>query len=188
VVVAAGGPAEAVRLTGIDPDPDRRMGPPIEAACLDLGLRRPPHIPVVFAVDDPLYLSTHCPPARLAPEGHAVVQLMKYLAPHEHHDALATRAQLQALAEIAGIERSDIVESRYLHRMTVTHALPVASSGGLAGRPLVECRDEPGLFLAGDWVGGRGQLADAAYASAEEAVTRAMAFLSDCAGTRVGAP
>ena len=65
VVVAAGGPAAARPLLPVDPGwPE--FGPPITAACLDLGLRgyRPP---LVFGLDEPLYLSRHCPPGDLAP-------------------------------------------------------------------------------------------------------------------------
>jgi len=53
--------------------------------------------------------------------------------------------------------------------MTVAHAMPRAEEGGLAGRPGVKLDGRPGVFLAGDWVGARGMLADAAAASAEEA-------------------
>jgi hypothetical protein len=39
----------------------------------------------------------------------------------------------------------------------------------------------PGLFLAGDWVGGEGQLADASLASGRAAALSAVATLSDAA-------
>jgi hypothetical protein len=73
------------------------------------------------------------------------------------------------------VQDGSIVTERYLHRMPVTHGMPLASGGGLAGRPPVADADRPGLFLAGDWVGGRGLLADAAVASAEEAARLAVA-------------
>ena len=44
-------------------------GPPIEASCLDLGVRRAAPRPFLLGVDRPLYLSTHHPPAQLAPPG-----------------------------------------------------------------------------------------------------------------------
>ena len=59
--------------------------------------------------------------------------------------------------------------SRYLHRMVVTHGLPLASTGGLAGRPGVAVPGRQGAFVAGDWVGGVGQLADASLASGSAA-------------------
>jgi len=169
VVVAVGHPAEAHRLTGFDFAAEHGLGPPAEVACLDLGVRHAPRHPVVFPMDRPLYLSTHCPPAELAPAGHSVVQLMHYLPVGSRHEPAATRTELEGLALLAGIEHDAIVESRYLHRMVAVPAIPTASEGGLAGRPGVAVRDTPGLFVAGDWVGGRSHLADASFASAEEA-------------------
>ena len=69
-----------------------------------------------------------------------------------------------------------MVVDRFLHRMVVAHALPRPGSG-LAGRPPVEVASHPGVFVAGDWVGPEGMLADASLASAERAATRAVAHL-----------
>ena len=49
--------------------------------------------------------------------------------------------------------------------MVVTGAIPTAANGGLAGRPAAEVPGLPGAFVAGDWVGPVGMLADAALAS-----------------------
>jgi hypothetical protein len=62
-----------------------------------------------------------------------------------------------------------VVVQRYLPSMTVMNAIPLAASGGLKGRAPVEVRDIAGLFLAGDWVGARGTLANASVASAAHA-------------------
>ena len=48
-------------------------------------------------------------------------------------------------------------------------ALPIATAGGLAGRPAVVVPGADGLLLAGDWVGPTGMLADAAVASGHDA-------------------
>jgi hypothetical protein len=58
---------------------------------------------------------------------------------------------------------------RYLHDMTVAHGMPMASRGGLGGRPRVDALGSHGLLLAGDWVGPDGLLADASLASARDA-------------------
>jgi hypothetical protein len=50
--------------------------------------------------------------------------------------------------------------------------VPSAAHGGLGGRPDVEVPELPGVFIAGDWVGTEGLLADAAVASAARAVHR----------------
>ena len=63
--------------------------------------------------------------------------------------------------------------------MVVTQALPEAASGGLQGRPATTVANHPRVFLAGDWVGARGMLADAAAASAEESAQRVLKLLSD---------
>lgn len=59
-----------------------------------------------------------------------------------------------------------LVEKRFLPTMIAANALPTAAMGGLAGRPGVEVEGVSGLYLAGDWVGPTGMLADAVFASA----------------------
>ncbi len=162
VVLAVGSPTATSRLLPVEAGWE--LGPDSTAACLDLGLRRPPSPPVVFGVDVPLYLSTHCPPAKLAPPGQAVVQLLRYGARTAEADA----AQLWGLAATAGITEADVVTDRFLHRMVVSHALP-RPGHGLAGRPPVTVPGLEGVTIAGDWVGPVGMLADASLASAESA-------------------
>ena len=197
MLLAGLGPAEAARVLGSTPDelgwgslrPDQR------ASCLDLGVSRPAERGVLFGVDEPVYLSTHTPPADLvSPEvaaaGGGVVQLMRYLAPDETPDPDVTRAELATHARRVGNDptgpadqlgsgpsperSSGVVEQRYLHVMTVAHGMPIADNGGLAGRPPVTVADRPGLFVAGDWVGAVGMLADAAVASGREAAAQAV--------------
>jgi len=178
VVVAVGTPAAARRLLPVDPGWGE-LGPAASAACLDLGLRRPPPVRFVLGVDDPVYLSTHAPPADLAPPGGAVVQLLRYGA----RTSAADKPLLAGLAADAGIEPDDVVVERFLHRMVVTGAVPVPERGGLVGRPLAVVAGAPGLFVAGDWVGPVGMLADAALASGEAAAAAVLDHLAD-AGRR----
>jgi phytoene dehydrogenase-like protein len=168
-VLAAGGPDQAIRLLGSTPAAWTRLGPSPTAACLELGLRRMPHHRVVFGVDEPTYLSTHCPPADLAPPGHAVVHVMRYQPVDDTMRADDQRQLLHAVATSAGIDADDIVEERFLARMVVTGPLPTADGGGLAGRPPVQVADHRGVLVAGDWVGPTGLLSDAAVASGAEA-------------------
>ena len=155
------------------------VGPPVEAVCLDLGLRRPPDPPVVFGVDAPLYLSTHCPPADLAPPwahaaGTAVVHALRYLAPTETTTVHDDQHDLDTVVSAAGITEADVVTRRFLRRMTVTSVLPTADRGGLAGRPGPAVAEHPGVFVAGDWVGPVGMLADASLSSAVAAARLAI--------------
>jgi phytoene dehydrogenase-like protein len=166
VVIAAGSPSAARQLLPFDPGwPE--LGPPVTAACLDLGLQG--HRPaLLFGVDEPLYLSRHCPPGDLAPSGGSLVHVMRYAA----RDAGLDRAELHRYASLAGITDGEIVEQRFLADMVVTHLLP-SPEQGLAGRPGVTFSGAEGVYLAGDWVGPTGWLTDAAMASGRRAGTLA---------------
>jgi phytoene dehydrogenase-like protein len=178
VVIAGLGPAEAGRLLGEGPGWPGDLGPPVEAACLQLGLVRAPEPPVLFGLDEPLYLSAHAPVARLAPPGRAMVEVMKYLSPGAGARAEAVRDELVAFRRRAGIADADVLEERFLRRMTVAHAMPLARSGGVAGRPAVTAPGRGNVFLAGDWVGPVGLLSDASAASAAHAAREALDLLA----------
>ncbi len=193
VVLATGGPLVAQRLTGAVVRGADRITSPVTATVVDLALRheRPA---LAFALDAPLYMSAHAPAARLAPSGCGLVSIMRYHAPtsgvavpvdgpadgpadgpvdgpvDDSSDGRVDRrvdgrTELRAFAHHAGITSADVVHERYLHRVVVTHGAPTALGGGLAGRPAVDALDRPGVYLAGDWVGAEGLLADAAAAS-----------------------
>ena len=173
VVLAVGGPQATAALLESPPPSWSSLGPDATAACLEVGLRAPSEKRIFFGLDEPLYYSVHCPPARLAPEGHAVAHALRYLGSSDPTPAEA-RAQLEAHVAAAGVAASDIVTSRYLHRMVASYAIPVAANGGLAGRPGSAIDGCPRIFVIGDWVGPDGMLADAVFASAERAVRAAM--------------
>ena len=189
--------AESVILA-VPPSPARRLVPhlgpsvttrwdgvPAKAACLDLGLARLPKPvnTVAFGVDRPLYYSVHSATAALAPDGSAMVHVAKYLDPSEPHDAHATERELEAFLDLMQPGwRSEVVVRRYLPAMTVSHVIPSVASGGLRGRTPVEVRELPGLYLAGDWVGGQGTLANASVASAAYAAHLVVARARRLAG------
>ncbi|MFO0757102.1 MAG: NAD(P)/FAD-dependent oxidoreductase [Byssovorax sp.] len=147
---------------------------PVEVACLDLALSSLPRPKAIFALglDRPLYLSVHSATARLAPAGGAVVHLMKYGpsgAPH------ADEAELRDLmSRVQPGWEAHVVEQRFLPAMTASHALVTAGGKGLAGRPGQVVPGARGLFLAGDWVGPEGMLADAALGSGARAAALAL--------------
>jgi phytoene dehydrogenase-like protein len=169
-VVAVGTPEVTAALLG---RPAFDIGPSVEASCLDLATSVSARPGLLLGVDSPLYLSNHCPPARLAPEGVGVVHVAHYLAPGERLDPHAERALLMRHAERAGLTAEHILDSRYLHRMTVVGGMATASRGGLPGRPHVHETGMPDVFIAGDWVGPTGHLLDASMASARDAAARA---------------
>ena len=168
VVLAAGGPSAASALLPERPTAWADLGPDVVAACLAVAARRVPDPPIVFGIDEPLYLSTHCPPARLAPDGMTVVELLRYRPTGEAGDPTVDRARFDTLLAQASIGADDVLARRYLHRMTVLHAVPDPAVG-LAGRAPVAVDGAAGLFVAGDWVGPTGWLADASVASGEAA-------------------
>jgi phytoene dehydrogenase-like protein len=149
---------------------------PVKVACLDVALARlprPEHL-VAFGLDRPLYYSVHSASAKLAPDGVAVIHVMKYLG-NDAAPAEAVGAELEGVLDrLQPGWRGHVVERRFLPGMTVAHALPRADEGGTSGRPGVELPERPGVFLAGDWVGPDGQLGDAAAASAERAARLAL--------------
>jgi phytoene dehydrogenase-like protein len=169
VIIATGRPAAAARLLPADPGWGD-LGPELTAACLDAGLRRVPEPGYVLGLDPPVYATVQSPPACQAPAGQAVVGAIRYGAT----EAKADRAELQAHLKRAGAREEDVVTSRFLARMVVAGAAPIAARGGLAGRPAVDATGLPGVYLAGDWVGPAGLLADAALASGQAAALRAV--------------
>ena len=164
VVLAAGSPAAARALLPADPGWGD-LGQPVTAACLDVATTRPPTPGYMLGADDPVYATTQSPPGRQAPEGHAVVSVLRYGARAAEQD----RADMEAYLDYAGVRPEDVVFDRFLARMVVTGAQPLARLGGFAGRPSIDATGTPGISLAGDWVGPAGLLADAALASGHAA-------------------
>lgn len=169
VIVASGTPQAARMLLPEDPGWGL-LGDSITAACLDIGLRGVPSTGYLVGIDEPLYGTTQSPPARQAPEGSAVVGVIRYGA----RNAVVDRADLEAHVRQMGVADDDVVVRRFLARMVVSGAMPIAATGGLAGRPSVTATGLPRIFLAGDWVGMDGLLSDAALASGHAAALRAL--------------
>jgi phytoene dehydrogenase-like protein len=146
---------------------------PVTAACLDVALSSLPRKRALFAlgIDRPLYASVHSAVARLAPEGGAVIHTLHYSPsgdPRLDENELA-----QLLDKLQPGWRDVVVERRFLPSMIVSNALVTAEGGGLAGRPSPEVPGVRGLWLAGDWIGREGMLADASLASARSAASLA---------------
>lgn len=175
-VILAVSPEEAAALVNQNA-PLRRLADsltPVRAACLDVALRYLPQPRAGFAlgIDCPLYFSVHSLAAKLAPEGGALIHVMKYPG----SDPVVNPAELEA--ELEGVLdliqpgwRAEVVERQFLPKMTVAHALPTAAEGGLQGRPKPDTAGVEGLYVAGDWVGDEGLLANASAASARRAAT-----------------
>jgi glycine/D-amino acid oxidase-like deaminating enzyme len=157
-VVAAVPPRTLARLMGQAPPETCTTA----AACLDLVVDAVDERAFVLGGDVPFYLSDHSRWARLAPEGRHVVHALAYLAPGERGDRDALEAWLD---QVWPAWRRATVDARWAPRMVVAEAIPTPE-----GRPGLAVA--PGVVGCGDSWGDRGMLADAACASAEDAVRR----------------
>jgi phytoene dehydrogenase-like protein len=129
VVVAAGSPA-ATRALLPDPPDWSDLDGTVTAACLDLGVRRPPQPGYVLGIDTPLYATTQGLPARQAPNRQVVVAVLRCSA----RSAAEDRPVLDAHRRLAGVADEDVLAERFLTSMTVAWTAPRATLGGLRGR------------------------------------------------------
>ena len=144
---------------------------PVRAASLDVALRALPRPQATFAlgIDQPLYASVHSASAHLAPEGGALVHVLRYGGLAGDAPEAVERQLTGLLDALQPGWRAGVVRQRFLPDLVVAHALPEAAFGGTRGRPGPDVPDLPGLYVAGDWVGPEGLLADASLASARVA-------------------
>ena len=145
---------------------------PVKAACLDVALSRLPDPRARFAlgIDAPLYFSVHSASARLAPEGAAMIHVAKYLPPDHTASAQDDEREMEGLLDLLQPGWRDVVVyRRMLPDMIVMNAIATVQTAGTESRPGPAVPDVRGLFVAGDWVGGEGLLADASLASAKKA-------------------
>lgn len=181
-VVLATGPREAADLTTGDVSETLRgwasEAAPAYAACLDVCLDELPAPRATFAlgVDQPIYLSVHSAVSRLAPEGKSLVHCMKYLGPRPSGDPGADERELEGAMDLLQPGwRAAVAHTRFLPKMLVTHGVSLASAGGAGGRPGPSVPRARNVFVAGDWVGPEGMLADASLASGRRAGSLASA-------------
>jgi phytoene dehydrogenase-like protein len=175
-VIVTGGPADVDALIGTRFASE--LAPPVRVATLDVGLRSlpKPNATVAFGVDRPLYFSVHSAVASLAPAGGAMIHVSKYLRPGQsagRDDEL----ELEALMDLMQPGwRDRIAFKQYLPALIVTNSEATAAHGGTASRPTSAAAAFDNVWIAGDWVGPRGQLSDATAASAGDAVSGLQAF------------
>lgn len=177
-VVLAVGPREAAALAPNVPSllEEAREARAVRANTLDLALRHMPHQANDFAlgIDSPFYLSVHSGSAKLAPEGGVLVHIAKYLPIGEEpsNDAVG---ELEIVADLVmpGWRELEVTRQK-LRGMVVSNGLPRCDRP----RADVKVPGASGLFVAGDWVGEEGMIADAAAASAIKAAKSALHWLS----------
>lgn len=164
---------------------EAREAIPVRANTLDLALRRMPERAHDFAlgIDGPFYLSLHSKAARLAPEGGAVVHIAKYL-PAGGEPGREAITELEGVADLVMPGWRELeLRRQELRGMTVSNAFVRWDRK----RPPVALADAPGLFIAGDWVGEEGMIADAAAASAMKAANAVKEWVSGQSSKRTAA-
>ncbi len=110
--------------------------------------------------------------------------LMKYLSPDEPIDAAGAERELEDVADrVQPGWRELTVAKRFLPNLVSSNAIVTAGTR----RPPVGAAGVEGVYLAGDWVGDEGMLAEAAIASARVAADRAASDLAR-AHTELDAP
>jgi phytoene dehydrogenase-like protein len=145
---------------------------PARIACLDVALERlpVPDRPVVQDLDGPRFMSAQSVYSRVAPEGAALIISFKQLDPRYPGDPREDERDLEDLLDAAQPGwRGMLVRRQYLLRIEAVGTLPNTREGGFAGRPGPRVAGLDNLYLAGDWVGSEGFLADASMASAQRA-------------------
>lgn len=145
---------------------------PLRIACLDVALSRlpAPQHAIAFDLEQPRFLTTQSLFARVAPEGGALIHTFKQLDPARPGDPHQDERDLEQWLDLVQPGwRAVLVKRLFLPRIEAVSLLPTAHNGGLAGRPGVQVPGVNNLYLAGDWIGNAGYLADASLASARQA-------------------
>lgn len=150
----------------------KRNSRPLYAACLDVALRTLPAPDRVFALglDQSLYFSKHSGAVRLSDDGSQVFHVMRYNDQEAARDAKADEAELTGLLDLLepGWER-EVAAIRFTPNVLVAHDSRTIRHQGAGPAPGPIVPEVRGLYVAGDWVGEEGRLADAGMASAKQA-------------------
>ena len=126
---------------------------------------------VVQDLEQPRFMSAQSFYARVAPDGAGFVTSFKQLDPRVNTDPQSGDREM--LLDTAQPGWRDVTSQRvFFPRIEAVGALPTAASGGFTGRPTVDAAGVAGVYLAGDWVGSEGFLADASFTSASIAAER----------------
>jgi phytoene dehydrogenase-like protein len=169
IVIATGGPRHAASFLGTRSAAVERWAHesyPVHLTSIDLHLSSLPvaHRRIVLALDAPLYFSVHTPAARLADHGEVA-----HVAWYGDSGSGDVESACEGfLDEVQPGWRDRVLTRRTTRRAVVTHGVP-RPGAGLAGRPGPTVPDLDDVYVAGDWVGPHGLLADASVSSGIEA-------------------
>lgn len=157
----------------------KRESRPLYAACLDVALMQLPYPERVFALglDEPLYFSKHSGPVTLSENGAQVLHAMRYNDNDHLRDADADEQTLINLMNLLapGWEK-EVVAMRFSSNILVGYDTRTIYHNGAGPAPGPVVPEISGLYVAGDWVGAEGRLADAGMASAKQAVEEVLLY------------
>ncbi|WP_416728649.1 phytoene desaturase family protein [Fictibacillus sp. JL2B1089] len=155
------------------------MSHPLYGSCLDVALRKVPDPTCVFALslDEPLYYSNHSISVRLSDDDSHVLHVMKYNGNNNLSEVEMDERRLRELLNLLqpGWE-NEVVAVRFVPNQLIAYDSRSVMNHGVGVAPGPVVPEISGLFVAGDWVGRRGRLADAAMDSARQAAKEAINF------------
>jgi len=163
-----------------------RTATPVRVASFDLGLRRlpRPEARLAFGFDRPLFQSVHSAWAKLAPDRSALIHVTRYLGEVERGGPDDER-EIEALLDLTQPGwREEVVIRRFVPSLVVSNALPTIAWQTTDGPATSSVDGVDGLFVAGDWVGRDGMLADRALLSGSRAGVEAAAVADARAASR----
>lgn len=183
-VIAASGPNEVCRLVQgaerMSLGSWRTHSRPLYAACLDIALRQLPYPERIFALglDEPYYFSKHSGAVQLSDNGANILHIMRYNDNEAARDGKADERELARLLDLLepGWSR-EVVASRFTPNVLVAHDSRTILHHGAGPAPSPVVPEVRGLYVAGDWVGSEGRLADAGMASAKQAAQEVLRYV-----------
>jgi phytoene dehydrogenase-like protein len=143
---------------------------PLYVSCLDVSLKQVPHPDRAFVLglDEPFYYSNHSAAIPLTEDGSQVIHVMTYhgSSPSPDPELVLGRLKERLEAIQPGWER-EAAAVRFSPNLLAAHAARTALRNGDAPAPGPAVPEIRGLYVAGDWVGREGRLADTAMTSAK---------------------
>lgn len=143
---------------------------PLYVSCLDVALKQVPHPDRAFVLglDEPFYYSNHSAAIPLTEDGSQVIHVMTYHGSSPSRDPELVLGRLKERLEAIqpGWER-EAAAVRFSPNLLAAHASRPALRSGDAPAPGPAVPEIRGLYVAGDWVGREGRLADTAMTSAK---------------------
>ncbi|WP_276614179.1 phytoene desaturase family protein [Paenibacillus favisporus] len=175
-IIAAAGPhavSKWLKGSGLHShslDAWREHAHPLYVSCLDVALKQVPHPDRAFVLglDEPFYYSNHSAAIPLTEDGSQVIHVMTYHGSSPSRDPELVLGRLKERLEAIqpGWEREAAVV-RFSPNLLAAHASRPALRSGDAPAPGPAVPEIRGLYVAGDWVGREGRLADTAMTSAK---------------------